>query len=464
MTQASDKGTRSIYKATTISLVFLLSPFVKAADERLVGSDGGSISVGNSGQAVWSMPVEVPSGINGVAPNLALSVSTSGGNGPLGVGGGLSGLSSISRCGRTIYQDGYFQAPQYEQSDAYCLDGARLVLESGTYGGSGSVYRTEIESFQRIRAHNGIAGKGPAYFEVTNRSGATMIYGQRAGTQDIDAASGAVAVWKIDKLIDSNTNTLRYHYADVSGNNEVQLSHISYGGNTTENVSEHLSIELIYENRPDTSTISSRGQQYSQTKRVSGIQTKVGTTVVKDYRLTYEQGVVTGASRLASVQLCAGNGDCYRPSTFEYAPETQNNWTPSALSLPAQVQTSDGKPLGTLADINNDGRSDWISASRSGTGTIALTTYLGGQSGWQESAALTLPDVLFDYSENTDGFTKGALLDINGDGWPDYVKAYQTDSEQVVQTWRNTGGEFVRDESLDLPVALVSMASDGTPI
>jgi hypothetical protein len=442
------------------------------ASAELVGSDGGAISVGNSGQAVWSMPVEVPSGINGLAPNLTVNVSTGGGNGVLGVGGGLSGSSAITRCGRTVYQDGYFQPPQYAQSDAYCLGGARLLLESGSYGADGSVYRTEVESFQRIKAYGSNStyddsntsslGSGPVYFEVTSRNGATTFYGRRPSTRDTDPATGTIAVWKVDQLSDSNGNTLHYHYGDVSGQNEVQLTHITYGGNTSQSVAENLSVELIYESRPDTSNIWSRGQQYSQTQRIANIRTKVGPTIVTDYKLSYAQGAITGASRLVSLQQCAGNGDCYRRSVFEYTAESQSDWVSSSLTLPASLQTSDGKPLGILTDINNDGKSDWISASTNAAGTVTLTTYLGSNSGWQTSASLTLPDVLFDYSQNAEGFAKGLLLDVNGDGWPDYVQAYKTTAGETVQTWRNTGASFVRDSSLDLPLALSSLEADGT--
>lgn len=429
---------------------------IALADE-LVGSDGGSMSVGNSGQASWTMPVEVPSGINGVAPNLTLSVSSSGGNGSLGVGGGLSGLSSIARCGKTIHQDGFFQAPQFQISDAYCLDGARLVLESGSYGVNGSVYRTEIESFQRITAHGNAGSAGPAYFTVNNSNGATMYFGERTSTRDVDTETGAVAVWKIDKLVDSNTNTLHYNYEDVSGENEVQLKSITYGGNTSKSVTEHLSVELVYEDRPDTFTTWSRGQQYSQTQRISNIQTKVGGTLVKDYRLSYEQGDVTNASRLSELQLCAGNGDCYRPTRFDYAQESDTDWVSSSVSIPSTLQTADGKPLGTVADINNDGLSDWVVANISDSGASSITTWLGSLDGWTPSAAYALPDALFDYSQTADGYAKGFLIDVNGDGWPEYVQAYQMNGETTTKTWRNTGAGFVVDASLELPTPLLSV-------
>lgn len=444
--------------STLITTLLFVSTTLQA--KILVGSDGGSISVGNSGQAVWSMPVEVPSGINGVAPNLTVSVSSSGGNGSLGVGGGLSGLSSISRCGRTVHQDGYFQAPQYKITDAYCLDGARLVLESGSYGESGSVYRTEIESFQRVKAHGSVNGKGPAYFEVTNRNGATLIYGKNANTKEVDAHSGAAAVWKIDELKDSNSNTLHYHYADISGSGEFQFTGVTYGGNTAEGVSEHLAVVIVYEDRPDTSSVWSRGQRYSQTKRIAAIKTTVNDKVVKDYRFTYEQGEITDASRLSSVQLCAGDGDCYRPSKFEYVAETKNNWQ-YLVNLPIKLQSGDGKPYGMFVDINNDGKTEWVNAYKDAESKVNIRTVLSSNSGFSEITALKLPDVLFDYSQNNDGFAKGLLLDVNSDGWPDYVQAYKTSSGQVIQTWRNTGDGFVLDSSLKLPVALTSLQTDG---
>lgn len=455
----------SIKKIMLVSVLgAMFNPLLSANAREIVGSDGGSISVGNSGQAAWTMPVEVPSGINGVAPNLTLSVSTAGGNGSLGVGGGLSGLSAITRCGRTHHQDGYVQAPQYKQEDAYCLDGARLLKmnSADTYGAAGSIYRTEIESFQRIKMIGSQNGNGPRSFEVTNRAGATMVYGLDGArkTYDVDPATGAIAVWKIDQLIDSNSNTLSYQYEDLS-TNEVQLTRITYGVNTSENVGEHLSVELVYENRPDTSVGWSRGEQHRQTKRISNIQTFVGSTKVRDYKLNYSQGEETNASRLSSLQECAGNGDCYRPSRFHYAPETELAWEPAPVSIPSRLQTSEGKPLGTIADINNDGKSDWIIANIDDGGTPTIQTYLGPLNGWQPSSKFALPGPLFDYSLNEDGFSKGLLLDVNSDGWADYVQAYTTPTETVIQTWRNTGASFVRDESLDLPMALYVLDSDG---
>src|SRR6185437_6965474 len=68
----------------------------------------------------------------------------------LSAGNDTGGLRAISRCPRTLAQDGVHGSVNYDANDRFCLDGQRLAVVSGTYGASGSKYRTEIESFQDI--------------------------------------------------------------------------------------------------------------------------------------------------------------------------------------------------------------------------------------------------------------------------------------------------------------------------
>ena len=71
-----------------------------------VGYLPGSGSVTPQGGYTYTLPLEVPAGRAGMQPSLALSYA-SGGNGVLGVGWSLSGLSSITRCGQTLSTQGY---------------------------------------------------------------------------------------------------------------------------------------------------------------------------------------------------------------------------------------------------------------------------------------------------------------------------------------------------------------------
>ncbi len=66
-----------------------------------VFSTPGQFSVGQDGSANYSIPIVDPPGTAGMAPKLSLNYSSNGGNGILGMGWGLSGLSQIGRCPKT---------------------------------------------------------------------------------------------------------------------------------------------------------------------------------------------------------------------------------------------------------------------------------------------------------------------------------------------------------------------------
>ena len=63
-----------------------------------------------------------------MAPTLSLNYNSQSGNGPLGVGWSLGGLSAITRCPATYAQDGFKGGINYDGNDRFCLDGQRLVL------------------------------------------------------------------------------------------------------------------------------------------------------------------------------------------------------------------------------------------------------------------------------------------------------------------------------------------------
>src|SRR3954470_10999541 len=111
------------------------------------GRTPGNFDVSAEGAATYSVPLWTPPGPHGMQPNLALTYNSLGGNGELGIGWGLAGLSSIERCYRTIAQDGAGGAITRTNSDVFCLDGRRLRLTGGTYGAAGSTYGTEIEDY-----------------------------------------------------------------------------------------------------------------------------------------------------------------------------------------------------------------------------------------------------------------------------------------------------------------------------
>ena len=106
-----------------------------------VGALPGSLSVDFDGQAHYTIPIEVPPARADHVPQLAFSYSSSDSVGALGRGWSLSGLSAITRCAQSIAIDGAYRAVAYDEEDAFCLDGARL-LHVGMVDGVRE-YRTE---------------------------------------------------------------------------------------------------------------------------------------------------------------------------------------------------------------------------------------------------------------------------------------------------------------------------------
>ena len=190
---ANDGGGASANATTTVAVSEVPGAGVPLLDvptvTTAVGATAGQFSVSDSGAATYSIPIQVPSGVNGIQPNLAITYNSQGGDGHLGVGFGLSGTSYITRCPKTIATDGVREPINYDNTvdpvngnDAFCLDGQRIVPVSGgvmmvdcmwpppgsNLGTSkatkclGWDFRTEIENYSRIIA---VSDNAMAYSE-----------------------------------------------------------------------------------------------------------------------------------------------------------------------------------------------------------------------------------------------------------------------------------------------------------
>src|SRR5262245_52242584 len=174
------------------------SPSVLQA-QSVAGSTPGSFRVTESGAAEYRIPIQVPPGIAGMEPRLALVYNSQGGNGLLGVGWNLEGLSSITRCARTVAQDGVRGRINYDADDRFCLDGQRLVaVHGGSYGGDGAEYRTERESFSKVISY-GAAGNGPEWFKVRTKAGQLLEYGNTPDSRIKVRGQDTARLWAVSR-------------------------------------------------------------------------------------------------------------------------------------------------------------------------------------------------------------------------------------------------------------------------
>ncbi|MGB0745100.1 MAG: SpvB/TcaC N-terminal domain-containing protein, partial [Opitutales bacterium] len=278
---------------------------------QLVGKLPGDVTVTNTGSAVYTMPISMPPGIAGMAPELGIAYDSSSGNGLLGMGFSLYGLSAITRTPTTLEQDEITdgidfdmydpQDPTAQGYDRFALDGQRLVCVSGDYGFAGSEYRTEIDSFARVTAV-GSSNKGPDYFIVETKSGLKKTYGQTNSAslvynKFLHPDYGTKVTWLLNKIEDTNGNVINYNYASSIYSEMKYISEISYGS-----PGHLLKAVMEYGSRDDDIPSYLHGVDFKTTRRLEMIRIYSGSTELYNYTLTYDTSPQRPFSRLREIK------------------------------------------------------------------------------------------------------------------------------------------------------------------
>src|SRR5436190_6554989 len=105
----------------------------RTIDHLEVGVIDGSAAVTATGGASYSIPIYVAPGTNGVQPRLSINYNSQGGDGVLGWGWDLGGLSAITRTGTDWYHEGgapTVRGITFTSTDRFVMDGQRLVMLS----------------------------------------------------------------------------------------------------------------------------------------------------------------------------------------------------------------------------------------------------------------------------------------------------------------------------------------------
>ena len=193
----------------------------------------------NSGTANLSYPIEIPAGRQGMQPSLALTYSSGGGNGWLGVGWDIS-IPSITVETR-------WGVPRYDQSkesEVYVYEGEQMVTYDSAAGkfremphrtnqwtdrivldqdGYEQFYPRKNEAFDSIVRHGG--GPDSYWWTVTHRNGVTDYYGKYASDAGVNNScvlrktvtptannAGPIAHWALAESVDPDGNSVRYYY------------------------------------------------------------------------------------------------------------------------------------------------------------------------------------------------------------------------------------------------------------
>lgn len=456
-----------------------------------VGTMPGSLSVDDGGGAHYSIPLPLPPGRRGMHPGLGLSYSSHGGDGMVGMGWSLSMPATIQLCDAFMAVPAERTADMWnrdilvpEAKDRLCLGGNPLVAYDrvdGDYGWKEVLYslpgaelRTVGDNFAKVvrPRWNGPAeppdtpGEGldetDPGFQVWAKDGQIHYY-RYAPNQ-----YGGVA-WVLDYTVDRWGNRIDYEFDDDSRTPTA----IRYLDGTRV-------VTFAYTDHPMPRVLRGTGGPVALDRLVDAIDVTIRGDLVTRYDLDYDYGRQTGRARLRSVKRCDGDNDCLPPTTFAYADRAvgaSNYVNVSATDLvidphlamsaqPGHLPPTRVEPRIQIMDLNGDGRDDiswrewdgwkyvlsspdpevvWSSVysfSNSDWGVKAAFSIDGGR-GLDEQAVLVLTDderlmrLRLGPSEDDSardllpashpGFLTGEVLDVNGDGFLDFVGCMRDD-------------------------------------
>ena len=368
-----------------------------------------SFAVTESGAATLSIPIQVPRGIGGMEPQLALNYSSQAGNGLLGLGWNLGGPSAITRCPKTRAIDGVRGSVSFSaETDRFCMDGQRLeLLTGGTYGADGSTYVTERDSFSVITAVGSFESQAnvPASFRVETKAGLILHFGlsdnSRARTNLLKSVRDTgkrdtVNRWMLQRIADLHGSFVEFVYCggevsadgttcaatentfDAAGNSKWSgskvLRYIQYT-NTDGAANGSFAVVLRYEARPDSTRGYHAGSVSRQTQRISAIQTYRGFvppaaaaldgaatlgSLIRSYDIRYEPETAadgssrraTNTSRVASIQERNSAGETLPALSFTLPPdEVFGQWVQQTGTSVVPVPPRPPNPCGTKGQL-----------------------------------------------------------------------------------------------------------------
>jgi hypothetical protein len=413
----------------------------------------GQLGVSPTGAATYAVPIQIPPGIAGMAPNLNLVYNSQSGQGIAGQGWDMTGLSTISRCRKTHPQDGYAQSVRMTATpitdtsgDGVCLDGKRLFPKKASDGST--TFDTEFKDFSKI-----VVPSSGAPFTVTTKSGETRYYGSTAKSrvylwqQDESGKSSStqavVAIWALDKVMDPWGNYYEIHYNDNKQDFTTRgliVTEIDYTGNAAalspddDTGKPFNTITFAYKDRDKPRSL----RFGNSTVPVNQLLTEITVGGLGIYHLEYVLGGtrkdLLDSDRLTAIAFApptdaltcfdpenihsTNHDGCVVPLTFDWDvrdPSAGNWWSSSAgYALPTTVPGAGTQ----FVDLDGDGRLDLVQAKK---GSATNGVWHNNGHGWDSMGSTwALPSGV--YLADDKGQPQSTFfMDVDGDGLSDLI-------------------------------------------
>ena len=437
-------------------------------NEIVVGSIGGVVDISALGGATYAIPIHVPDGIGGMQPSLSIVYNNQSGNGLLGWGWNLGGVSAITRMGKTHYHDHAIKGVDFND-DRFALDGQRLMVVNGlSDGANGAEYRTEQDQMVKIVSYSCDTTYGPAYFKVWLSNGNIAYYGSKRHSRIGLQQHNDVCLWLLDSVVDRNGNYLSYRYCRGKAN--YFLTDIYYTGNNRSDVSPLYRVKLEYDIRSDKETVFIGNNALHQPKilkRVSVINTtSTNNRPLWQYDFAYSGGYGRELYKKLETITFSGGGEKFEATTIHWGTDN-NQFSSVSFSF-----TGDGQMKSQCVkfpgDFNGDGYTDLITVEKNtdGSGKTARV-YLNGRDASGNVVFTQIKKYTLD-----ENITWIYVADFDGDGMDDFMFANRERRNywwlrdivtlDIYLTRRNNNGvlEFVRHETPHADYRLASSKRD----
>lgn len=436
----------SILLSTAFASTLSASPLNKSA---LVGNIEGDVNV-EQGNLRYTVPLSTPTGVNGVEPSLSVTYKQGGGNGPLGLGFNLQGLSSLTRCSATKEIDGADKIVSYSLDDQYCMDGQRLVLVSGSSGVDGATYKTINGGNSKVVVASS-DGYGPRSWDVYTEGGHIVHYGTTTDSRVL-GRDDIVRAWNVSMMEDRFTNKVSYEYINTGLTSHIK--EIKYNN--------HKVLFNYSNGRSDRQVVYRYGNRYVIDTLLDSISIYSNQVLRSSYKLTFEESASRSGVRLSQMRYCSADNSCVNPLVFKYADlpssngsitplrptetefydeEEKINWNKKLVEIAAsdeEIKAKNGElvlnstdhnqiyPISisdrvnsyASGDVNNDGLVDFCFASTSASENGLQCALSKGQ-GHFEDATVWGSDLSASFRTN-ENLANLMLLDLNNDSWTDY--------------------------------------------
>jgi len=369
----------------------------------LVGTIDGTFATDPAGGAIYTIPIEVMPGINGITPSLSLTYSSNSGPGIAGYGWQIGGLSAISRGPQIYYNDGASRGVELDINDRFYIDGQRLVTTSGNYGDASAIYETDNDIFTRVTPQT-TDTYGPGWFKAETKSGLIYEYGNSTGSKQKVTGYNQTVTWYVSSIRDLFNNVIYFSY--IQDNNSVYLAEITYGLNATN------TITFNYKQRQDVLSGYLKGIKIQTRYILDKVTVKYNSSVVRSYELkyTYEGPSYNFYSNLNEVIENGIETSRFNSTALSYQLPTTVSISPPAPTINHQYISYTSKLI--TGDYNGDGRADFLCLPINGSYTgIRLCINYGNNN-------------YTPYTIETSAFNDAVdirAIDLNGDGKDDLL-------------------------------------------